>query len=110
MQCQSPFTSTEDSLFLIVWTARVAFIQDRLTTDYYEDASTELWYEGEDRRFRVDWSFVDAQQLENVILEAPGFRVDGEVDLSADWDTVRTQMRRFHGYPYTSVGIALVNV
>jgi SAM-dependent methyltransferase len=81
-----------------------------LTTDYYEDASAELWYEGEDRRFRVDWSFVDAQQLEDVILEAPGFRVDGEVDLSADWDTVRTQMRRFHGYPYTSVGIALVKV
>jgi ubiquinone/menaquinone biosynthesis C-methylase UbiE len=48
-----------------------------LTTDYYEDASAELWYEGEDRQFRVDWSFVDAQQLENVILEAPGFRVDG---------------------------------
>ncbi len=81
-----------------------------LTMDYYEDASAELWYEGEDRRFRVDWSFVDAQQLENLILEAPGFRVDGEVDLSADWDTVRTQMRRFHGYPYTSVGIALVKV
>jgi SAM-dependent methyltransferase len=81
-----------------------------LTTDYYEDASAELWYEGEDRRFRVDWSFVDAQQLENVILEAPGVRVDGEVDLSADWDTVRTHMRRFHGYPYTSVGIALVKV
>jgi hypothetical protein len=44
------------------------------------------------------------------VLNAPGFLVDGDVDLSVDWDAVRTQMRRFHGYPYTSVGITLTKI
>lgn len=81
-----------------------------LTTDYYEDADTELSYEGSDRCFRVDWSFSDAAQLQSIVLNAPGFHVEGEVDLTVDWDAVRPQMRRFHGYPYTAVGITLVKV
>jgi hypothetical protein len=32
------------------------------------------------------------------------------MDLTADWDAVRTQMRRFHGYSYISLGIALVKI
>jgi SAM-dependent methyltransferase len=81
-----------------------------LTTDYYEDAGAELWYEVPDRRFRVDWRFFDEAQLERLVLKAPGFRVKGAVDLTADWEVVRAQMRCFHGYPYTAVGIALVKV
>jgi SAM-dependent methyltransferase len=81
-----------------------------LTTDYYEDANAELWYEGPGEPFQVDWSFFDAEQLQRVVLKAPGFRVEGEVDLTVDWDAVRPQMRRFMGYPYTAVGITLVKV
>jgi SAM-dependent methyltransferase len=79
-----------------------------VTTDYYEDASAELWYEGADRSFRVDWDFFDERCLHEYLLDAPGLAVDGELDLRTDWDAVRARMRRFHGYPYTSVGIALV--
>lgn len=81
-----------------------------LTTDYYEDAGAELWYEGPGQRFRVDWSFFDESQLRRLILQAPGFDVAGDVDLAVDWDLVRPQMQRFHGYPYTAVGVALVKV
>lgn len=79
-----------------------------LTTDYYHDAGAEIWYEGPDRSFRVDWGVFDEPRLRRFILEVPGFHVDGAIDLEVDWEqTVRT-MRRFHGYPYTSVGVALV--
>ncbi|MDQ4147595.1 MAG: class I SAM-dependent methyltransferase [Pseudomonadota bacterium] len=81
-----------------------------LTTDYYEDAEAELWYEGPGESFRVDWNFFDESLLRRLVLQAPGLRVEGAVDLAADWEIVRVQMRRFHGYPYTSVGVALAKV
>ncbi len=81
-----------------------------LTTDFHEDASADLWHEGPDGRFPVTWNVFDEERLRRTVLEAPGFRVAGEVDLRADWDAVRPRMRRFHGYPYTSVGVALVRV
>jgi len=79
-----------------------------LTTDYYEDARAEVWYESSDRRFRVDWSFFDEPKLRRVVIEAPGFRIEGDLTIEVDWSTVSPQMRRFHGYPYTSVGVKLI--
>lgn len=79
-----------------------------LTTDFYRDADAEIWYEGPDRRFPVDWGVFDEARLRRLILDAPGWAVDGAVDLSVDWERVSPAMRRFHGYPYTSVGVALV--
>lgn len=79
-----------------------------LTTDYYRDAGAELWYEGPDRRFPVDWSIFDRQRLERVVLDASGFRIAGALDLDVDWARVEPRMRAFHGYPYTSVGVKLV--
>jgi SAM-dependent methyltransferase len=79
-----------------------------LTTDYYRDADAELWYEGPDRRFRVDWGFFDEPRLRRLILDAPGFRLDGDLDLTVDWESTSARMREYHGYPYTSVGVALV--
>jgi SAM-dependent methyltransferase len=81
-----------------------------LTTDYYEDAGAELWYDGPDRSFRVNWSFFDETELRRFVLDAPGLALDGEIDLGVDWNAVRPAMRRFHGYPYTSIGVALVKV
>lgn len=79
-----------------------------LTTDYYRDAGEELWYEGPEGRFRVDWSVFDRERLEALILDTPGFDVEGAVDLQVDWSAVEPRMRAFHGYPYTSVGVKLV--
>lgn len=79
-----------------------------LTTDFYKDATAELWYEGPDRRFRVDWTVFDEPRLRRLILDASGLRVDGEVDLAVDWGRVSPRMREFHGYPYTAVGVAFV--
>ena len=81
-----------------------------LTTDFYEDAEAPMWYEGTDRRFRVDWGVFDEGRLRRLILNAPGWKIDGGVDLSVDWETTRPRMRDFHGYPYTSVGVALVRL
>lgn len=81
-----------------------------LTTDFYEDADAELWYEGPDRRFRVDWGIFDEPRLRRFILGAPGFRLKGAVDLEVDWEATRPRMRAYHGYPYTSVGVTLVRV
>ena len=78
-----------------------------LTTDYYEDAEAPLWYEGPDRRFRVDWKVFDRARLQRLLDNAIGFEVEGDLDLAIDWHKTREEMRRFHGYPYTSVGIAL---
>lgn len=78
-----------------------------LTTDYYERADATLWYEGPGERFPVDWGFFDEALLRKYFLRAEGFRVDGDVDLAVNWPATRDIMRRFHGYPYTSVGIAL---
>ncbi len=79
-----------------------------LTTDFYEDATAELWYEGPGDPFPVDWSFFDEERLRTHILQAPGWRLDGALDLRVDWEQVKPAMRRFHGYPYTSVGVALI--
>ena len=81
-----------------------------LTTDYYEDASAEIWYEGPNRRFPVDWGIFDEARLRRLILQAPGFRLEGDLDLSVDWEETRRRMRAYHGYPYTSVGVALVKM
>ena len=81
-----------------------------ITTDYYEDASAEIRYEGSDRSFAVDWSFFDRDCLERCLLEAPGLELEGELDLDVEWNDVRPRMRRFHGYPYTSVGVAFRRV
>lgn len=78
-----------------------------LTTDYAENAAAEMWYDGPGERFRVDWSVFDERLLREYILAASGFAVDGPVDLAADWARVAPAMRRYHGYPYTAVGVAL---
>lgn len=69
-----------------------------------------MWHESPGERFPVTWNIFDEERLRRRVLEALGFRVDGEVDLRVDWDAVRPRMRRFHGYPYTSVGVALIRV
>ncbi len=79
-----------------------------LTTDFYRDAAAEIWHESPERRFRVDWGVFDEARLRRLVLEAPGWGVDGALDVSVDWDRVSPRMRRYHGYPYTSVGVALV--
>jgi SAM-dependent methyltransferase len=78
-----------------------------LTTDYCEDSNAEIWYEGEGRRFLVDWHLFDESRLRRFLTQAEGFELEGELDLSVDWDRTRMVMRRFHGYPYTTVGIVL---
>lgn len=79
-----------------------------ITTDFYEDAEAEIYYEKDGDRFPVNWGFYDAEHLEHYLLNAPGLKLQGELDLRADWDEIRPVMRRFHGYPYTSVGLTLV--
>jgi hypothetical protein len=80
-----------------------------LTTDFYEDAEARIWYSGPDRpAFPVDWGVFDEDRLRRLILAAPGFRLEGELDLAVDWEETRPRMREYHGYPYTSVGVALV--
>lgn len=81
-----------------------------ITTDYYEDADAAIWYEGSDRSFPVDWSFFDEQRLRRYLLGAAGLEIEGELDLHVDWDDLRPRMKRFHGYPYTAVGVTLVRV
>jgi SAM-dependent methyltransferase len=79
-----------------------------ITTDYYKNANAELWYTGEGASFPVDWSFFDYEHLDRYLLQAPGLTLEGELDLQANWTHIEPQMRRFHGYPYTSVGITLM--
>lgn len=79
-----------------------------ITTDYYEDANAEIIYEGEGGPFPVDWGFFDRALLERYLLDAPGLALEGELDLQVDWTQTRPRMRRFHGYPYTSVGLTLI--
>jgi SAM-dependent methyltransferase len=79
-----------------------------LTTDYYKDRNAKLSYSGPGAGFSVDWNFFDREMLEAVVLNAPGFRTRGDIDLSVGWEITAQRMSRFHGYPYTSVGIVLV--
>ncbi|MDA8165330.1 MAG: class I SAM-dependent methyltransferase [Desulfobacteraceae bacterium] len=79
-----------------------------LTTDYGEDAAAEIWYEGPGQRFRVDWHLFDEARLHRFLARATGWKLDGPLDLSVDWERMRPAMRRFHGYPYTSLGLSLV--
>ncbi len=81
-----------------------------LTTDFYDDASAEIWYEGPDRRFRVDWGFFDEARLRRLILQAPGLVPEGAVDLAVDWTRTKPAMRTYHGYPYTSIGVKLLRL
>lgn len=79
-----------------------------ITTDFYEDAAAEIFYEKDGESFPVDWGFYDPDHLQRYLLNAPGLELEGELDLTVDWDEIRPVMRRFHGYPYTSVGLTLV--
>ncbi len=81
-----------------------------LTTDYFDDAAAEIWYEGDDGRRRIDWRVFDEPRLRGHILAAPGFVLEGTIDLTVDWERAKPRMRDFHGYPYTSVGVKLVRV
>ncbi len=81
-----------------------------LTTDFCDDAAAEIWYEGPDGRFRVDWGVFDEERLRAFILAAPGFALAGPLDLTVDWVRVKPRMRAYHGYPYTSVGLQLVKL
>ncbi len=78
-----------------------------LTTDYYRDAGERIWYVGPGDSFAVEWNVFDERLLREIILTAPGFSILGDIDLRVDWKKTSEQMRRYHGYPYTSVGIAL---
>ena len=77
-----------------------------LTTDYAEDAAEPLRYEGPGKAFPVDWNLFDRPRLERLLDAVTDLEVEGELNLKADWSRIREEMRRFHGYPYTSVGIA----
>jgi len=77
-----------------------------VTTDYAQNARERIWYEGAGDRFPVDWNIFDRSRLESLLDAITTLQVEGELDLHADWSRVKQQMRRFHGYPYTSVGIA----
>lgn len=78
-----------------------------LTTDLYRDADAEIWHESPGHRFRVDWSIFDEPRLRALLRDAAGFELEGDLDLDVDWQQVEPAMRRFHGYPYTSVGVCL---
>lgn len=79
-----------------------------LTTDYYDDAEAEIWHRSPEREFRVEWGVFDEQRLRERILDAPGWRLEGDLDVEADWDRIKAAMRDYHGYPYTSVGVKLI--
>jgi SAM-dependent methyltransferase len=79
-----------------------------VTTDYYKDADAEIWYEGPDQRFRVDWNLFDRSRLNRLISDLTGLSLEGEIAFEVDWAEVSPRMRGFHGYPYTSIGFALV--
>ncbi len=78
-----------------------------LTTDFYRDRRARLSYTGPGEPFAVDWNFFDREMLDEVVLRADGFMVEGELDLEVRWEVTAERMKRFHGYPYTSVGVVL---
>ncbi len=77
-----------------------------LTTDYGRQRGEEMWYAGPGRSFKVDWNIFDRKSLEHLLGQLNELEIEGGLDLAIDWNSVRPRMRRFHGYPYTSVGIA----
>lgn len=60
----------------------------------------------------IDYVRSDIMQLpfEDESFDAVFCISEGALDLAIDWKQVRPVMRRFHGYPYTSVGVALVRI
>jgi SAM-dependent methyltransferase len=79
-----------------------------LTTDYARDRTETMWYQGPGAPFQVEWSVFDEPRLLSFLESiSEWFEMEGELDLRVDWDRTRERMRRFHGYPYTSVGICL---
>jgi SAM-dependent methyltransferase len=79
-----------------------------LTTDLCEDHRAPMSYRGPDGTYPVNWSVFDRELLTQIILNHKGFAATGWPDLDVDWAAVKEQMVRFHGYPYTSVGVALL--
>jgi SAM-dependent methyltransferase len=79
-----------------------------LTTDFYEDRRASLAYSGPGRRFAVNGNVFDRGLLEQIVFAHPGFVMTDPPDLNVDWPVVKEQMLRFHGYPYTSIGVVLV--
>jgi SAM-dependent methyltransferase len=79
-----------------------------LTTDYARECTEEMWYQGPGKSFRVDWSVFDRPRLLSFLERSSvWFEMEGELDLHVDWERTRERMTRFHGYPYTSVGVCL---
>lgn len=79
-----------------------------LTTDFYEDCPESLVYRDASPTFKVDWDFFDRQVFERLVLDHPGFTVASRPNFDVDWPTVKRQMIQFHGYPCTSIGVALI--
>ncbi len=79
-----------------------------LTTDYYERTDIPLFYTGPGEPFEVTWNVFDWERLRGEILESPGWRLEGDLDVNVEWERTSREMRAFHGYPYTSVGVCLV--
>jgi SAM-dependent methyltransferase len=78
-----------------------------LTTVLYDDHRAGLTYGGPGRHFAVNRNIFDRALLEQIILAHPGFTVADPPNWDVDWPAVKEQMLRFHGYPYTSIGVAL---
>ncbi|MFP4070854.1 MAG: class I SAM-dependent methyltransferase [Desulfovibrionales bacterium] len=81
-----------------------------MTTDFCADAGEAMWYSGPGEPFPVDWHVFDFGLLERFLLHAPGLAVVGDRDFGVDWEEIRPRMQEFHGYPYTSVGVAFRKV
>ena len=79
-----------------------------LTTDFYEDHRASLTYGGPGDHVAVNWNIFDRDLLEQIIFKHPGFTVTHAPDLNVNWPVMKEQMLRFHGYPYTSVGVVLI--
>jgi SAM-dependent methyltransferase len=79
-----------------------------LTTYFYQDHRASLTYCGPGNHSAVNWNIFDRNLLEQIVLRHPGFTVTDPPDLDVNWPIMEEQMLRFHGYPYTSVGVALI--
>ena len=79
-----------------------------LTTDFYDGHRANLTYRRPGAHSAVNWNIFDRDLLEQIVLTHPGFTVTDPPDLNVDWPVMEEQMLRFHGYPYTSVGVALI--